>query len=809
MRQQSWLSEFLVLDLREHEPLRYVRDDVTQPLVADLRAQRLLLLHGSDEIVRRDCARSVAREIDPDAWIVEWHGCPGTFDINDLTALTVSADVQDGSVIFIVPDVDDPTIAEWIFPWQQTLHGRDHYLVLTTSLPLETWRLTQKEEESFWRRLPANAYGGDLLQEMVRDGLSLSRTDRAQEEDPADTAAAPFTVRESAAQQVAQAELTPHQVDLFIELTLWAETITRPEQVETLLAQVQNPPTGLARLYHEVFSRQQQWIAVGASLLCGLLDRELFAVMQRVLREAWRELGRTIDLLDYADLAQIAPLVGCVHTSAGEYRLEPRFPQQRLALLHAIRTTQWNHLLAMLPILEAYIDERIAETDQTARSMDPNERRYTLCTLGDVLGDIGMVSPVAVRDLLSRLAGREEESARSVALSAMAKWYTHDESTRRLFYATLEGWWRHHPADQPDAAGSPSARRAVERAVEQAVSHHSRHAPGEPLPAPLQAWWQRIGQPAGTTGAQPTGSSSETWLDRAQDPTRHADLVRLIGATLSAHEIERLLDEWRTRWDDRGHGDTVDWIPVAFAAAHIRHAHATLTDADRAWVAEVLAEASADTHPPIADLLTANPFLFDQVFARYPVRLRDVLLYLAQDSNWWQEVVELFVRIHSDQPNVVDEVMDAWYDCWQQHLLRPNDDSLDWDAVQRTVEEISRRIDRPDMARYWQEQRNQVHQTQSQAGPPSSSAQPRPEQEAKPEVEIPGSELSEASTSVDKPQETNDDSENGKNILSTLTRTMITIALILLLLLLLVAAVIWGVNFYEDTLVVLFRHHSF
>jgi hypothetical protein len=76
---------------------------------------------------------------------------------------------------------------------------------------------------------------------------------------------------------------------------------------------------GLRALYRQVFDAEQQLLTVGFCLFAELLETHFFTAMQRVLHDAWPDLGASIALLDFHHLDALRHVPVPTNSSRASY----------------------------------------------------------------------------------------------------------------------------------------------------------------------------------------------------------------------------------------------------------------------------------------------------------------------------------------------------------------------------------------------------------------------------------------------------------------------------------------------------------
>lgn len=644
-------APFFELDLRAYAPPKDSDDTVTQ-LRGDLAGQRLLLVHDETASGARQWARGLARELSSqvDLPVLEWQGfvdeASDALDLYALFAADGGIDALTAPAIFILPDVQQTALADWLFSLQPVLARRNQYVLLCTALPQSCWPLTENEIETFWRS-PRGS-------ETMANGGSCGGKTTAQ-------FAAPINV---------------------------------------------------AGLYQGL-DRKEQLCLVGLCLCGELRDDHFFTAMARIIDEAWPALRTSVGMLDYADLARLAPLLRYVEMPSGYTKIEHRTGEQRRQLLALIRRSRWHHLRVAVPVwgslLEAWL---AAENEHNA------EYAYIARAATHALRDLAHQSTGVVADLLWRLAASESPPVRTVAARVLAGDSPY-ESEQRDLYRLLEMWVSQRlPDERSSSTESESAEQRVRQtavhAVELVNGAVARCPDAPEVPAELQRV-RALLQMADETQvppespvipgpeAEPEPESEPTpppplrraqdeLLAMARDPDLHEEVVELVSNLgMGSGELQAVLRDWQDRAaNERGS----DWLPVAFVAAHSNFRRSLGADEFYGWLAAELSTARREQYETVAMLLPQNNYVYDLVLPNHLSRLSDLLLYLAQKPALRSDLADLFVHAYEKEAGAVQETLERWHASW---LQRYDEDAAwaqaNWDEVQHTVREICLRID--------------------------------------------------------------------------------------------------------------------
>lgn len=674
-------AAFFELDLQDHEATGLFADAAVEQWLGQLRAQHLLLLHHESAQIARTLARTLAQRLSHAERlpVQEWQGTAAQLDLYSTFSITHPAATPHfltQPALFIVPDASECDLGDWAFTLQSALAQHGQYALLLTDIPQEGWQLEPAEAEAFWCAVQTDAT-------------------------PQHRRPAPPAQRLEGRANGRSAQTPPD------DLTYAGEDI--------------------AALYHEL-DRDEQLYVVGFCLCGDLLDEHFFAAMERLIDDAWPHLRPSIGVFDHGELQSFAPLIHYLPLVGGAEKIEHRQPDQRVHLLRAIRRTRWNHLLHALPVYGTLVAEWVARDNGSEEaSADGSPYAYVAGVAADVLGDVGRQSPRAVEETLRMLAVHDSEAVRNIAARALIG--SPREDAQQPLYQMMTRWWQENPPST-DAASPESQRirETVMQAAQGALAVHACRASGAArLPDALQQLLTVLMRDADAERELRAAihaellphyarSLRELLILLAQDADRHRDMVSMVcSAAFSAEERRALLAEWQQQWTaERADSAELNWVPIAFVAAHANFLCGPEDHARYAWLADVLVQQDESAYPQIEQLLAQNEYAYAKVLPDSLLQLRHLLLYLAQKPEARDNLVDLFHQVHADAPGDVRDTLDSWHASWLQHQCEPNaGDEVAWDQVAITMRAICDKLGNPD----WCPELRKRQQTDAQQSP--------------------------------------------------------------------------------------------
>jgi hypothetical protein len=339
---------------------------------------------------------------------------------------------------------------------------------------------------------------------------------------------------------------SPDRIRAFTDWLAAAEGPVRKPQVRRQIQALQGDKAAIGRWYR-MLDRRLQNLAVGVTLLDGLLDDQLFAALEMLLQKSWRERDPRSAAFDYADLQSLSGYFRRLESRSGGARVTSNSRRQRRALLEVAWGLHRRQILAALPVLvelargwadwhrrpvnltsgaellsdtgsapeerpgereddSAWVSAETGESGGPAAGRDReayvsrwqrygperelwgtfSRRARLLAILAESLSDLGTVSLNAVDGALIELASNPQADVRAVAATAIASWRDEPEHTWR-FHRLLSRWNQEAAEKRRRVGGEPAQRLArVRSTVVQVVGHATRFDPPNRLAAQLR-----------------------------------------------------------------------------------------------------------------------------------------------------------------------------------------------------------------------------------------------------------------------------------------------------------------------------------
>ncbi|HEU4322643.1 MAG TPA: hypothetical protein VFS21_05795 [Roseiflexaceae bacterium] len=297
------------------------------------------------------------------------------------------------------------------------------------------------DEERFWTELPTDdLFEPAYLAHLLREGLARRQTRlpaRLQGKlDPDAPLLGDWTLREVAVRLRSPAAIGA----LLHALTRLPETAGL-DDLRSLVGEYARLDARalLERWYYGQLTRREQLLAIGATLLEGVQESQLFAALQDLL-EVWQQQDAGA-ILDYIDLEQLLIFFELREVAPYDVRLESRLSGQRELLLELALRSHRRHLRRALPWLARLIARsyaRDAAHDELLGA--PQQRARLREVLSDSLSDIALHAPdLAQPAILWLVAQADQDNAHLALARSLARWSPLGRTEELL---RLLGQWR-------------------------------------------------------------------------------------------------------------------------------------------------------------------------------------------------------------------------------------------------------------------------------------------------------------------------------------------------------------------------------
>lgn len=342
-----------------------------------------------------------------------------------------------GPSILLFPHATRPLLG-----WNLEALGRmpaphPFYILACTEQDWQVWR-PLSGEQPFWVDLAPDAlFEPAALAELLHLQLLRNRTrlparlqGRLAPDEP--------WLGEWSMREVAARLGTPLRLLLLLQALFRLPTAAAPEELRSLVDELAraDQPGLLERWLYGRLDRREQLLALGAALLEGLREDQLFAALQELLEQVWRwpDAG---GLLDYIDLEQVLVVFELDQGPAGQNRLASRAAGLRRRLLEAALRSHRRHLQRALPWLAQLITRSYAAQAAPDDLFGAAPLRADLReVLGAALADLALQAPELAQPALLWLVAHD--AAHPLLARALARWYGQGQSDALL--RLLRAW---------------------------------------------------------------------------------------------------------------------------------------------------------------------------------------------------------------------------------------------------------------------------------------------------------------------------------------------------------------------------------
>jgi hypothetical protein len=354
-----------------------------------------------------------------------------------------------------------------------------HYAIVTTETAPADWGLHKGDpEETLWHQLATqDVYGAEYLV-----GVLLLRLDEMRKKLPSNvlpdglTDASSVFLQDLMIRDLAGRLGTPHHIFSFVHfLCSWDGEVDRKE-IENLLEQLQSNRHGVRHWFRQLDPRRQL-LSVGLAIFDGLFDDQVFAALERLVKETWRPRNPSFAQFEYHELSTVAPYFFGTERRPETIRIESREPLVRHVLLDSAWELHRRCLLESLPVLVDLLSESavqpadgsIAPPDTSGRKTQqpsqlpasdgtrlsgwlPHSAARELFgtdlrveklrhTLALALSRIGLLSLEAAEPFLLRLAADPRKDLKKVVALALGEWREdRDPRNEERLFELLQHW---------------------------------------------------------------------------------------------------------------------------------------------------------------------------------------------------------------------------------------------------------------------------------------------------------------------------------------------------------------------------------
>lgn len=457
-------------DLKDVEPPAWETTPKARELARALAAHHLVILGGQDVDDKTRIARHLAwllrQELPGEVRVREWYRS------SDPQKLETSLHEKDVTIL-LLPQILPHHIGHRLKELTHLLQRRRHYAVITTDGSRAEWGIRRgSSEETFWQELLWETwYGRPFLAETLLIELASLNGQRPEwlprELHPGSVLSEDLTFEDIAARLK-----QPERIRRFVEWLTTDEASPR-----TLLAQLDQIGGDRAAIFqwYRQLDRSDQLLALGLVLFDGLPDDQIFAAIELLVTEAWRQSDPNLPLFDYKDLQRLSAYFHLAESGEDGTRIETSSRLKREAILQAAWEFQRRRLLVVVPTITRLLHELSSRggasfTDTTEgqeaspksgkeesapkenaelwrftrgaqRELFSSSRRVEQLhrSIIEALSQVGVLSFEAVEASFLELAASGSVESQTVVAKALAAWRGEDHSEQ--LFRVLKAWW--------------------------------------------------------------------------------------------------------------------------------------------------------------------------------------------------------------------------------------------------------------------------------------------------------------------------------------------------------------------------------
>jgi len=491
--------EFFRPDLREFTTRGLDAPVLEQRLFPALLREHLVIIGGPDTEEKPYLAKHLAwkatAQFQDDQCIRQWHQAASLVRLSD------ALDRHPSRTVFLLDGLEPHHLGGYdLERFLEHLQSSDQYVIVTTESAPTAWGAGEWVRQHIWQDVSGISFPAEVLAEIL-----LDRFQDLSDQLPADLASRMEGASHDAALAgnmtilgVAGRLKTPTRVRLFARALARREKVTEAT-VEEVLERVLDPGRHASWWYLQLEPREQN-LVLGLSLLDGLLDDQVFAALELVVRQVWREWEPDLCQYDYHELSEVSAyytpstdstrsgLIQCLSPACREAFIETawRFHRRRIlatlpTLVEMVRDAPGTGLgLELEPyswggrspapseegaeeVSEAAAEEPENPPDEAQSQWSDDEVRASrwyrhgrwrdlfgsplrsrlLCHgVAGLLSLIGRLAPDAVEPVLLDMAADHRRTVQHVAALALARWRVERdrEAGDKRLYRILSAW---------------------------------------------------------------------------------------------------------------------------------------------------------------------------------------------------------------------------------------------------------------------------------------------------------------------------------------------------------------------------------
>ncbi len=410
-------------------------EPVVDDFIKTLQVNSLLILGGNYKN-KKDLARYIACVFHPlneapdvKIKIKQWDG------YSDAQTLFVNLDTTDDTTLFIIPDLE-PYNIDYDLEAVKIASKQRHYVIITTDIPCKGWYINDNIDDCWCEPSLEDLFKSDSIRKYLEEKLqSVPEVDYVISD-------MEKVVRNKFVDDLAIKLKTPACIDIFLKLVKYEISCNESlneEKISELVELSQFDDNSIKHWFYRVLKPREQTLALGLSFFDGLFEDQCFAAIEQLVELVWGRRDASLGFLDYIDLQNLRNFFDFVPTDEGIDRIESKFSALRRNLIGVAKHTHRRHILLVLPVLVGMAQNSVAGRSFHGELYSTRPRRVLLRhSIGDTIGDIGLLSINAIENSLLQLFADDEIGVQAVGAQAISRFREFGEHDK--LFDLLKSW---------------------------------------------------------------------------------------------------------------------------------------------------------------------------------------------------------------------------------------------------------------------------------------------------------------------------------------------------------------------------------
>lgn len=483
-------EKFVEITLEELESQFKGSPEIKLDLVNILAKKKLLVLGGDLGVNKNELALQIAfllaqqiGDLNRNVSIRQWRRSSN----QQLTDIDLELKNVESPTVFILTGVEPQNISsnrlQQIYETQN-----QHYVLISTEISFSRWHLGESARQFFPELKIEDIYDNSILLKQLEEQIKKNNLEQE---------IAVYFDGDNQLLELSKKLNKPRNIIRFVELFRkeierhGQEETLKSIEIETLIRIAKDDEQFIRELYYEILNPGEQLLALGLSFFNGLFEDQLFAALERVVQEVWQKRDPSLRALDYCDLDKLqdyyfelspndlyesaSPNFKVVETK--DYKIDIRSIkiislENRRMLFKIAWESHRRQIVTALDVLVDLVKESVVEENYYHQGKwelygDRTRREKLRSLIGETLSEIGLVSISAlsaVQGSLLRLATDPDFNVRSVAASAIARWYDSADRHEQELFRTLQCFYG--IALEKEAGAKAEERRDAEQSDE-------------------------------------------------------------------------------------------------------------------------------------------------------------------------------------------------------------------------------------------------------------------------------------------------------------------------------------------------------